>query len=103
MKKYTLYIDYKKTYSFHYETLEAKTLEEAIKEADKKMSNEIYLMRVMEKTGNIERNSGRKCTKYKAIICNRGNGWHINDKEHGENYHAVEHIEYKYSDVWYTM
>ena len=96
--KYVLYIDYKADYtaqgnkSEEYITMEAKDLLEAIEEADKKFDKEtMYLVRIMEKTGDVKKmDSGWKSQRYTAILCNRFNGWHRNTEEYSEGKHQVD-------------
>ena len=95
--KYVLYIDYKADYtaksgmSIEYRAMEAKNFKEAIEEADKILDKEIlYLIRIMETTGKIEKmDGGWKMQDYKAVMCYRTCGWHMNTAENGEEKHIV--------------
>lgn len=71
--KYVLYIDYSASYkpmTSEYRKLEAKTLSDAILEADTQYNQDtIYLMRIMVKTGKTEKvESNIKCTEYHAEL-----------------------------------
>ena len=95
--KFVLYIDYNYGTScipYQYRDLKAKSLEEAIEEADKIWYSErekIYLIRIMKKTGNdvIESEFGKyRSDLYEAILCKRTT-WHRNIEKNGENKHVV--------------
>lgn len=71
--KYVLYIDYSASYKpmySEYRKLEAKTLTEAILEADAQYNPDtMYLMRIMVKAGKAEKiESDVKCTPYRAEL-----------------------------------
>lgn len=90
---YVLYIDYKAGTGepgYLYVSLKAKTLLEAIAEADKWSRIDIYLMRIMEKDGRseIDQLAWRKQI-YTAILCRRSSGWHLNTTEYSEQTHKV--------------
>ena len=91
--KYTLSIDYKAATNkgLEYITMESKNELEAIAEADSKWNEEIYMMRIMKKDGNVERKNGWKITKYTAILARRSHGWHLNNNENSEASHSVIH------------
>lgn len=80
--KYALYIDYRSTEKKGYEYLKmnAKNILEAIEEADKVYNPEtMYLIRIMEKSGKIERVSSHETHQlYIALECKRSHagGWH---------------------------
>lgn len=105
--KYTLYIDYKKGGKYEYISMNAKTLEDAIEEADKvwnEKAETIYLARIMNKVGKIETpERGIKQETYEAYICRRSNGWHRNIIENSENYHAAHKTWFakNQNDAWY--
>lgn len=93
--KYLIYIDYmsgaKKSYE--YKVMNAKSLENAINEADEiiKASNDpIYLTRIMKKIGKVERIDNYKAETYEAILCRRSNGWHRNTENNCENKHIAK-------------
>lgn len=102
MKKFVVYIDYvagkgpKCGYS--YELIDAADLLEAIRIADNKFSDRVYLMRIMEKQGKIridKESGGWKVETYKAILSRRSTGWHRNTIENAENEHTAERYFYK--------
>lgn len=69
--KYVLYIDYRADYkplTYEYKKLEAKTLTDAILEADALYNPDtVCLMRIMVKAGKAEKiESDIKCTPYRA-------------------------------------
>ena len=71
--KYVLYIDYSASYKpmySEYRKLEAKTLTEAILEADAQYNpNTMYLLRIMVKAGKAEKvEKNIKCTEYRAEL-----------------------------------
>ena len=71
--KYVLYIDYRASYkplTSEYRKLEAKTLSNAILEADKQYNPDtMYLMRIMAKDGKTEKvESDIKRTAYRAQL-----------------------------------
>lgn len=71
--KYVLYIDYSASYkpmTSEYRKLEAKTLSDAILEADEQYNPiTMYLMRIMVKAGKAEKiESNIKCTEYRAKL-----------------------------------
>ena len=99
--KYALYIDYRATEKKGYEYIKmnAKNILEAIEEAEKVYNPEtMYLIRIMEKSGKIERvNSHETHQLYTALECKRSHagGWHRNDTEHGEdNNHKVYFVKF---------
>ena len=107
MRKYVLYIDYKREALVHYLDLEACDIADAMAKADaicRDSKNPVYLARIMVGVrGSLER-VGRGLTRkaFKAFICNRGNGWHPNSSDYSEG----EHIVYKYTSrhgVWFSM
>ena len=92
--KYTLYIDYKATvkpFAFEYITMDATNELDAIAEADARWSEDVYLMQIMQKDGNVERREGCRVTTYTAVLARRSYGWHMNDKANSEGPHDVRH------------
>lgn len=88
--KFALYIDYKKN-GLDYRVMEAKTLEEAIEEAEKLWnSEEHFLMRIMKKVGKIEKEDDFKVETFKAVLCKRSHGWHLNNEENSESEHFAK-------------
>ena len=77
--KYALMIDYAKIPGLKHVELEAKTLIEAIDEANKidyESENPIYVMEIYEKSGKAEKvESGLTRTEYVPVLCKR-NDWH---------------------------
>lgn len=99
--KYVLYIDYRVTAGngCEYIKMNAKNILEAIEEADEVYNNEtMYLIRIMEKSGKIEKiNSHETRQLFTALECKRSyeGGWHRNDTKHGENSnHKVNFIKF---------
>ena len=107
--QYVLYIEYKASEdaSYEYKMLNAKSLEDAIIEADEIYNPEtMYLIRVMQRQGGAYRpfNRGKdiRAFRYRAIECKRtaDNVWHANDDEHNEMYHVVEWHQSKIKGGW---
>lgn len=96
--KYVLYIDYRASYkplTSEYRKLEAKTLSEAILEADTQYNpNTMYLMRIMVKAGKAEKiESDVKCTPYRAEY-ERRTRWTEIDTEHVVGYYKAPFAEW---------
>lgn len=83
--KYILYIDYtgeheyKTRESIDYRIMQAKTIEEAIAEADRTFykeggDSEVYLMRILKRV------SRGRAEKYEATMMRRSRGWKLNDE-----------------------
>lgn len=93
--KYVALIDYmanKGNNGFDFIALEAKNETQAIIEADHMMNDDIYLIKLMKKTGKAEKiETGIKATKYTSILVRRRHNWHASDKD-GENVTTI----YKY-------
>ncbi len=89
--KYALYIDYKVNSSkaYEYRTMNAKTLEEAIEEADNINYDNIYLMRIMKQIGKSVKVNDWREMLFEAIMCKRSNGWHRNTEINCENRHVA--------------
>ena len=92
--KFLIYTDYKANEGpvcgYSYEPIEAKDILEAIEIADRKFSNRVYLMQIMQKVGKIEKDEIVRIETYKAVLCRRSFGWHRNTKENSETEHIVE-------------
>lgn len=78
--KYVLYIDYKASYkpmSWEYKPLEAKTVEDAIIEADQIHNlDTMYLIRIMKKVGKVDKTEGKaKTQEYKSFLEKRSTKW----------------------------
>lgn len=103
MEKFIAYIDYKAGYKadcgkdFEYVPLNAKSLIEAIAEVDTMWNDKIYLIRIMQKDGKIEKVEDYKTERYKAILCRRSYGWHQNTEEYSESEHVVKKC---YTEDW---
>ena len=86
MTKYIAIIDYKANVKngFDHITLESKNLMDAMNEAEKLLTDDVYLVDIAEKSGKTEKVDGGKETPFTDILRNRGNGWHRCDAAHGE-------------------
>ncbi|MBQ6840434.1 MAG: hypothetical protein IJO45_07045 [Oscillospiraceae bacterium] len=96
--KFVIYTDYRanKKTPYEYELIEAADLLEAIYKADElwKVKTEddekaVYLMRIMQKEGKTERKEGYREEKYRAVLCRRSFGWHLNDMKNSESEHTT--------------
>ena len=91
MAKYILYVDYKARVGgtgILYTRLEATTLVEAMIESEKWYSDDVYLMRIMERRGKDEAfDKGWRKELYEAVICRRSTWWFPNDNAHCEGEH----------------
>lgn len=100
--KYVLYIDYRASYKplySEYRPMNAKTITEAIIEADAIHDPEtMYLIQIMEKTGKVEKvGGGVKAQAYKAFMEKRSTKWTA--REHP---HSVSHFTAKFAD-WFEI
>lgn len=95
---FAIYTDYRanKKVPYEYELIQADDLLEAIYKADElwKVKTEedekaVYLMRIMQKEGKTERKEGYREEKYRAVLCRRSFGWHLNDAANSEGEHIV--------------
>ena len=96
--KYVLYVDYRASYkplTSEYRKLEAKTLSEAILEADEQYNPDtMYLMRIMVKDGKTEKvESDIKRTAYRAKL-ERRTRWTEIDVEHVAGYYKATFAEW---------
>ena len=104
MTKYVLYIDYLASYkpmTCEYQALNAKTIAEAIIEADTIHNQKtMYLIRIMEKRGKVEKvESDVKAQTYTAIMEKRSTKWAA-----AEAYrHNVRHFVMKNCDWFETI
>ena len=101
--RYVLYIDYKASYkplASEYRKLDAKTLVEAILEADGQYNPDtIYLMRIMVKVGKAEKiESDVKCTLYRAEY-ERRTRW---AKYDGGYEHIIGHYKAPFAE-WFEI
>lgn len=100
--KYVLYIDYRASYKpmySEYRPMNAKTIAEAIIEADAVHDSEtMYLIRIMEKNGKVEKvESDIKAQAYKAIMEKRSTKWTAEEQDH-----SVKHFTAKFGD-WFDI
>ena len=100
--KYVLYIDYRASYKpmySEYRPMEAKTLAEAIVEADAIHNFEtMYLIRIMEKDGKVEKvGGGIKAQTYTTIMEKRSTKWAAEGRDH-----SVKHFTAKFAD-WFEI
>ena len=101
--KYLVYIDYRtshKPLAFEYRVLDARTISEAIVEADRIWDDKtMYLAQVMEKRGRAEKvESDIKALTYAAILEKRSTSWAIPERNH-----AVKHFVSKYGEWFETV
>ena len=97
-KQYVLYIDYRVKHIPAYEYLEmdAENLLEAIVEADKiHNADTMYLVRLMEKSGRVEKvERDVKAQTYKAIIEKRSTKWDTMETSHSVKRYISKHGEW---------
>lgn len=84
MPKFLVYTDYRKEMKCDFAMLNAKNLFEAMKEATAYLTDEIYLVKIFQRTTD---------NKYEAILTNRHQGW--NDNENGRESEFVVAFDYK--------
>lgn len=98
--KFCMYVDFKGEGTEIVE-LNAKSVCDAMNEAEKLLEtkNDVYLSRIMQKTGKVTRSNDISYADYHVLLCNRTNGWHVNDAEHGEGDIMMKIAKYK-NDVW---
>lgn len=101
--KYILYIDYNASYkrmTWEYRVITAKNIAEAIIEADAIYNEDtMYLIRIMEKRGKLEKvASNVKAQLYTAIMEKRSTRWLAM-----ENNHDVKHFMSKFADWFETV
>lgn len=96
MKKYIAVVDFKASVKsgFEHVELNAKTVLEAMDEAFKLKTEEVYLVKIAEKVGKTEKREGAKRTNYKEILCCRSNGWHPCTEENSESSSVWQRAEY---------
>ncbi len=106
--KYIIYIDYRASYKpmySEYRPLTTKNIKEAAIEADAMYNPEtMYLIRIMEKVGKVEKvESDVKAQTYTAIMEKRSTKWATMDGEQTYNgQHQVRHFYAKFGD-WYEI
>ena len=96
--KYVLYVDYRASYkplTSEYRTLAAKTLSDAMLEADAQYNPDtMYLMRIMVKDGKAEKvESDIKCTAYRAEL-ERRTRWTETNAKHVVGYYKAPFAEW---------
>ena len=96
MKKYIAIVDFKSATGkgFGHVELDAKTVLEAMDEAAKLKDDNVYLIKIAEKSGKTEKREGAKRTKYSEILCYRSHGWHPCTNENSESANTWERAEY---------
>lgn len=97
--KYVLYIDYSASYkpmTSEYRKLEAKTLSDAILEADAQYNQDtIYLMHIMVKAGKAEKvESDIKRTEYRAELERRTRWAKAEGIDHSVGYYKASFAEW---------
>lgn len=104
MTKYIAVIDYNAALKkgFGHIQLEAKTLLDAMSEAEQYMDDTVYLVRIAEKNSKARKISDYKKTLFTEILTNRGNGWHRNGDAHSESTTTWAMYQAKYS-TWYDI
>ncbi len=100
--KYVLYIDYNASYkrmTWEYRVMTAKNIAEAIIEADAIYNQDtMYLIRIMEKRGKLEKvASDVKAQTYTAIMEKRSTKWLAMERSH-----SVKHFMSKFYDWFET-
>lgn len=100
--KYVLYIDYRASYKpmySEYRPMNAKTMAEAVIEADATHDSEtMYLIQIMEKTGKVKKvGGGVRAQTYKAIMEKRSTKWAAREQAH-----SVKHFTAKFAD-WFEI
>lgn len=113
MNRYVLCVCYMSDYyakEYDYLPLVAKKPFEAVAEAEQIYKSlrkrEVYFVRIMEKTGKVEKSSNMNIKRqmYIGKLCKRSAecGWHENDALHGENYHEVYRYWFTSGKVFYS-
>lgn len=94
--KYMLYIDYRSSHTVKYRPLTAKTIEEAIMEADTIHDIEtMYLIQIMKKNGKVEKvESDVKAQAYTAIMEKRSSKWTLVEHEHNVKHYVAKYGEW---------
>lgn len=95
MTKYVLYIDYRESFkpmTWEYRALNAKTIADAIIEADTIHNQKtMYLIEIMEKRGKVEKvESGIKAQTYTAIMEKRSTKWAAAEIHHDAKHFCNE-------------
>lgn len=98
--KYIIYIDYKADYTANggkdseFIKSEAKTLLDAIAEADALYNGNVYLIRIMEAITKPSKVEDYSAQTYHAVLAKRSAGWHSagwhrNTEEYNEGVHLA--------------
>lgn len=93
--KFVLYVDFKASYkpmTIDYFPMEAKTIEDAIIEADAKHDPAImYLIRIMRKSGRVEKvERDVKAQAFEAIMEKRSSKWRKYESQHTAKYYTAK-------------
>lgn len=84
---------------FTYKILTACTIPEAMDEAEKEIDETVYLVKLLQKTGDLDHDEYDPNLSmgiiYSAVLCNRKNGWHTNNYNHSEG-----RFEVTYNPNW---
>lgn len=97
--KYIVYIDYRASYkplTVEYRALSAKTIAEAVFEADAIHDPEsMYLVQIMEKSGKVEKvSSDVKALAYTAIMEKRSTKWAMPESKHSAKHFVTRFGEW---------
>ena len=98
--KYMVAIDWKAAYrnTIDFQPIEASDILEAMKIAEKFFNENVYLLAIMEKTGEVHEN---EFLVYEDKLTSRNLGnWHPSDAEHSEcPFNAVYHVENNFAVI----
>lgn len=96
MTKYIAIVDFASHTGKMFDQVElsAKTLMDAMDEAATLKDEDVYLVKIAEKTGKVEKREGAKRTRYTEILCCRSNGWHTCTHVNSESACTWERAEY---------
>lgn len=93
--KYMVSIDWKASYrnTIDRQMLNANSIFEAMKEAESLYDENVYLIRILEKTEEVQEN---EFLVYEDRMTSRSRGnWHLTDAEHSEHlFPALYHVEH---------
>lgn len=82
MEKYIVVVE-KSDKTEHIE-LKEKNIISAMNEAEKYISEGVYMILIAEKVGKVTKVNDYKEVTYKEILANRKYGWHACDEKHSE-------------------
>ena len=98
--KYMVAIDWNASYSssIDHKMIEANNIFEAMQIADKLFNENVYLLAIMEKTGEIVEN---EFVVYADKLTSRTpSNWHLSDAEHGEvPFQSIYHVEHGFAVI----